>query len=192
MKDIVLIGGGGHCSSCIDVIENEGKFRIIGLLDLPENIGNTVSGYPVIGTDDALAEISKTVKHFLVTIGHIKSVVQRIDAFNAVISSGGRLPVIISPIAYVSKSASIGPGTIVMHHAIINTEAKIGVNCIINTKSLVEHNAEVGDHCHISTASVINGGVKIGQCSFFGSGSISKQYITIPPNSFIKAQSLVV
>ena len=28
MKEIILIGGGGHCKSVIDVIEQEGKFQI--------------------------------------------------------------------------------------------------------------------------------------------------------------------
>ena len=31
--DIILIGGGGHCVSVIDVIENENKFKIKGILD---------------------------------------------------------------------------------------------------------------------------------------------------------------
>ena len=34
MKDIVLIGGGGHCKSVIDVIEQEGRFKIIGIVEL--------------------------------------------------------------------------------------------------------------------------------------------------------------
>ena len=33
MKKIILIGAGGHCASCIDVIENEKKYEIIGLID---------------------------------------------------------------------------------------------------------------------------------------------------------------
>jgi len=33
---ILLIGGGGHCKSCIDVIEQECKFQIAGIADLGE------------------------------------------------------------------------------------------------------------------------------------------------------------
>ena len=40
MKEkIVLIGGGGHCHSVIDVIEQENKYEIIGIVDIKENIG---------------------------------------------------------------------------------------------------------------------------------------------------------
>jgi FlaA1/EpsC-like NDP-sugar epimerase len=33
MKKIILIGGGGHSKSCIDVIENENKYKIVGIVD---------------------------------------------------------------------------------------------------------------------------------------------------------------
>jgi acetyltransferase-like isoleucine patch superfamily enzyme len=57
--------------------------------------------------------------------------------------------------------------------------------------SLIEHDASIGDHCHISTGAIVNGGVKIGKCSFYGSSAVSKEYIELPENSFIKANSTV-
>ena len=35
MKNIILIGGGGHCKSVIDVIEQEKKYKISGIVDKP-------------------------------------------------------------------------------------------------------------------------------------------------------------
>ncbi|MBI4309254.1 MAG: acetyltransferase, partial [Candidatus Omnitrophica bacterium] len=35
-KNLILIGGGGHCKSCIDVIESENKFKIAGIVDTKE------------------------------------------------------------------------------------------------------------------------------------------------------------
>ena len=32
MKKILIFGAGGHANSCIDVIEAENKFKIIGLI----------------------------------------------------------------------------------------------------------------------------------------------------------------
>ena len=102
---------------------------------------------------------------------------------------GFKLPAIISPLAYVSKHATIGDGTVVMHNALVNANAKIGKNCIINTKALVEHDCVVGDNCHISTASVLNGGVVVEDNTFYGSNATSRQNIKI--NGFIKAGALV-
>ena len=47
MNKIILIGGGGHCKSVIDVIEQEARFEIAGIIDKPELLGTKILGYPV-------------------------------------------------------------------------------------------------------------------------------------------------
>ena len=191
MKEIILIGGGGHCKSVIDVIEQEGKFQIIGIVDKPELLGVKVLGYPVIGNDSDLVDLSKKCRYALVTVGQIKSSSLRERLFKLAVKVGLTMPNVISPRAYVSKHAMIGQGTVIMHDALVNANAKIGENCIINSKALIEHDAIIEDFCHISTNAVINGAVIVRQGSFLGSGVITKQGVKVEKNSFIKAGSLV-
>jgi len=186
MKEkIILIGGGGHCRSCIDVIEQEGRFTIAGIVDVLEKKQNTVLGYSVIGADDNLAELIKISPNVLITLGQIKSPTRRIELFKQLKQMNACFPVIKSPLAYVSPHAQVAEGTIVMHHALINAGANVGKNCIINTKALVEHDAAIKDHCHIATGAVVNGGVKIGTGTFFGSNSMSRECIEIGENCII-------
>jgi len=190
MKEkIVLLGGGGHCHSVIDVIEQENKYQIIGIVDKKELIGTDVLGYKIIASDDDLEEIYKTCKNAIITVGQIESNHVRVKLFNRLKEIGFNLPIIISPIAYVSKHSFIDEGTVVMHHALINANVKTGKNCIINSKALIEHDVIIEDNCHISTASVINGAVLVKANSFFGSNATSKQSVEI--SGFIKAGSLV-
>jgi sugar O-acyltransferase (sialic acid O-acetyltransferase NeuD family) len=191
MKQILLVGAGGHCKSCIDVIEQIGGWQIAGIVDRKDSGVTQVLGYPIIGCDDDLAELRKQFDYAFVTIGQIRSAEVKIKLFNQLKSLGFKQPCLVSPLAYVSKLAQIGEGTIIMHHALINTMAKVGDNCIINSKALIEHDAIVEDHCHISTGATINGGVVVGEQSFIGSLATTKQSMTIPPQSFIKAGSLV-
>jgi sugar O-acyltransferase (sialic acid O-acetyltransferase NeuD family) len=191
MKDIVLIGGGGHCKAVIDVIEQEAKFQIIGIVDKSEILGTNVLGYQIIGDDTDLGDLSKKYKYALVTVGQIKSPSLRIKLFDLAKTAGFILPSIISPNAYVSQHASIGNGVIVMHDALINANTTIGDNCIINSKALIEHDCLISKHCHISTNATINGGVTVESGCFVGSGTTTKELITINENSFIKAGSLV-
>ncbi|MFH2067769.1 MAG: NeuD/PglB/VioB family sugar acetyltransferase [Pseudomonadota bacterium] len=184
-EKIILIGGGGHCKSCIDVIEQDGTYRIEGIVDIPEKLHQKIMGYEVIATDEHLSELANDYENFFITIGQIKSPDKRIQLFNALQQLGVKMPVIISPLAYVSNHAVIGDGTIIMHHALVNAGAGIGCNCIINSKALIEHDAVIGDHCHISTAAVINGGVKIGTGSFLGSNTVCKEYIEISEGAVI-------
>jgi len=190
-KKIILIGGGGHCRSVIDVIELQNKFEIFGIIDKEENLGKKILGYKIIGTDEDLRKFRKVCDFALITIGFIKDISPRKRLYQQVKKLGYKLPVIISPLAYVSRYSEIGEGTVVMHHAIINSNVRIGKNCIINTKALIEHDCIIGDHCHISTGAILNGGVKVGSETFIGSGAICVENTIINPNSFIKAGSLV-
>ena len=190
MKEkIVLIGGGGHCHSVVDVIEQENKYEIIGIVDTKENIGKKVLDYEIIACDYDLEELFKTCKNAVITIGHIKTNELRKKLFEKAKNIGFYFPTIISPFAYVSKYSKIEEGTVVLHHALINANTKIGKNCIINSKALIEHDCIVEDNCHISTSSVLNGGTLVKRNSFVGSNATSKQGIEI--SGFVQAGSLV-
>ena len=191
MKEIIILGAGGHCRSLIDVIELENKFKIAGIIDNELPVGSKILNYEVIGNDSDLEKLRNIYEYAIVGVGQIKTPEIRIKLFNLLKSLNFKLPVIVSPRAYVSKHTKIDEGTVIMHDALINANVKIGKNCIINTKALIEHDVEIEDNCHISTGAVINGGVIVGQGSFIGSNAVTKEYIKIPKKSFIKAGSIV-
>lgn len=177
--EILLIGGGGHCRSVIDVIELENRFSVGGIIDTKGNAGTKVLDYPIIGCDNDLPELRRSYDYALITLGQLKTPDVRIKIYEQLKQLGYTLPVVVSPLAYVSRHASVGEGTVVMHGAIVNAGALLGKNCIINTKALLEHDVIVGDNCHISTGAVVNGGVKIGSGTFYGSNAVSKQSMEI-------------
>ena len=186
---ILLLGGGGHCKSVIDVIEQEDKYNIVGIIDKKELIGSDVLGYKVIGCDEDLANLREKYTNAIVTVGQIKSNALRVKLFALLKDLDYTLASIISPLVYISKHATIEEGTIVMHKALVNTSVKVGKNCIINTQALTEHDCVIEDHCHISTGAIINGGVKVKANTFVGSNATTKEYIAL--SGFIKAGSVV-
>lgn len=190
-KTLILIGGGGHCKACIDVIEAEGKFNIYGILDSEDKIGTQLLGYPFIGTDENIAKFVKEGHSFLITIGQIKNPNPRKKLFEKLKSLNADLPIIISPYAIISKHTIIEGGTIIMHSVNINAETKISNNCIINTGCNIEHDVEIGENSHISTHAVINGNCIIGEEVFIGSGTIISNNIQVKSSVIIGAGSLV-
>ena len=176
---ILLVGAGGHAKSCIDVIEQENQFQVIGLVGSFNEVGTQVLGYEVFGTDDELPELMKFAEFALISVGQIGVNELRSNLFSKILNLGFVLPVITSPLAYVSPHAVVGKGTVVMHHATINAGASIGNNCIINSQVLVEHGVVVEDHCHIATGATINGESSLGRSSFIGSGSTIRESISI-------------
>jgi sugar O-acyltransferase (sialic acid O-acetyltransferase NeuD family) len=182
---LLLIGAGGHAKSCIDVIEQENKFKIIGLVGSPNEVGTRVLGYKVLGTDDILFEYLNLTNFALIAVGQIGVNKIRSRLFSKIANIGFVSPIVISPRAYVSPHASIGNGTVVMHHATINSGAEVGDNCIINSHALIEHDVVVEDDCHIATSATINGGSTVGRSSFIGSGTTIRESITIGHSCFI-------
>lgn len=184
-KTLLLVGAGGHARACIDVIEAQGQFVLRGLIGLAQEIGTQQLGYAVVGADADLSELRSTNPYALVGIGQIADYAPRISAYERLCALGFELPTVVSPYAYVSRHAHIGPGTIVMHGAVVNAGARVGANCIINTHAIIEHDVSIGDHCHISTSTVINGAVQIGNRCFIGSTSALREGISIGDGAFI-------
>ena len=192
-KKIILVGGGGHCRSCIDVIEANDDFKIAGIVEHPgNNRAKSIFGYKVIGDDNDIENLKKKYDYALITIGQIGSSNLRKQIFNRLKKIGFILPVIASPLAHISKHAVLNEGVIVMHRVTVNAGAQIGSNCILNTNSLIEHDVKIGDHTHISTAVVLNGEAIIGSDSFIGSNATVVHGANLPDNYFFKAHSLIV
>lgn len=188
-KNLIFLGGGGHCKSVIEVAESAG-YNILGVLDRPEEVGKPILDYKVIGVDDDIPQYANKAE-FMITVGFIKNPAIRIELYDKVKRAGGKLATIIASTAYVSRYATIGEGTVVMHNAFVNAGAQIGNNVILNTFSNIEHNAVIGDQCHISTGTMVNGDCKVGKNVFVGSQSVLANGIVIGENIIIGAGSVV-
>ena len=189
---LILMGGGGHCKSVIDVVREENQFEIAGILDVPEKLGREVLGVPCIGTDERIHELAEKFRNFVITMGHLGNPKQRKKLFTLVRDSGGELPPIVSPRAYISRDAYIGMGTVVFHNSAVNASARIGINCILNTGAIVDHDTTIDNNVHISTRAVVNGQCQVGEMSFVGSGAVLAHGVCLGRNNIIGAGSVVL
>ena len=189
MKPLILVGGGGHCKSVLEAAESAG-YSILGVLDMPEEVGKEILSTKVIGTDDDIPSYVDKAE-FVITVGFIKNPAIRIKLYNKIKEAGGKLATVIASTAYVSKYAEIGEGTVVLHQAFVNAGAKVGKNVILNTATNIEHDAIIGDQCHISTGTMVNGGAFIDNNTFIGSQSIINQSIKILGGGIFASGSVV-
>jgi len=191
-QPLILIGGGGHCKSCIEVIRSTGQWEIRGILDRAEMVGTKVLDYEVIGTDEEIGEWISKGYYFLITVGQIKSAVPRKRLYDLLKKNNALLATVISDKAVVSPYARIGEGSIIHHRVSLNADAVIGINCIINTAANIEHDTTVGDHSHISTGTMLNGTVQVGAGCFIGSGTVIANNISVADNAVVGAGSLLL
>ena len=192
MQSVILFGNGGHCKSCIEVIETSGFYKIKGIIVHPNDSSKKFMEYKVIGNDKNLDDTFCNEDIALICIGQIKSAEPRMRIFKMLQEKNLPLVTVKSKFSIISKYAIIKKGTIVMHNAIINAGSNIGLNCILNTNSLVEHDAKVGNHCHISTGAILNGGAEIGDECFIGSGAVIREGVKIGDKSIISSGKIVM
>jgi sugar O-acyltransferase (sialic acid O-acetyltransferase NeuD family) len=192
VKPILLIGGGGHCRSVIDLLESTGLYAVAGIVQRADaDCAPAVLGYPVVGDDNALPALLKLTPCAIVTVGQIKEAALRIHLFERLRQLQAEIPVIASPLAYVSRHTQIGDGCVIHHGAVVNAGVLMGENCIINSQALLEHDVRIGDQVHISTGAKLNGGVTVGPACFVGSGAIIHQGVMVGQGSVIGAGCVV-
>ncbi len=189
---MILVGGGGHCASCIEVISSNKSVIIHGIVDTPDKIGDTVMGFPVVGSDSDLLSLFDICGNAFITVGFIKNADIRIRLFSTLSGIGYKFPVISASTSYKAESGLVSDGTILMHQSMVNARTRIGKNCIINTRAVIEHDAVIGDNCHVSTGAIVNGACQIGDECFIGSASVIKQGVSIAARCIIGAGSVVI
>ncbi|UKS24905.1 acetyltransferase [Paenibacillus sp. HWE-109] len=167
--DIVVIGEGGHGKVVKELIHSRGKDRIIGLLDDRYNNLQLVDGVYTgpISSAHFLIDRVKELK-FVIAIGNNairKSIVNKLGFPRESYIS------LIHETAIISKSATIGHGTVVMAHTIINADAVIGDHAIINSGAIVEHDARMGNYVHAAPKSLLTGAVRAEEGAMIGAGA---------------------
>lgn len=193
MQQIVIIGGGGHSRVLIEIIKLSGQYEISGILDQKLKAGTSISGIPLLGSDEMLNELyARGVKNACIAIGSIKSNNKRRMLYERVKHIGFSVPYLIHPKAIVSQDICISEGAQIMAGAIIQADSSIGENTIINTGSIIEHDCKICSHTHICSGAVIAGGCVVGDGAFVGAGATVIQGIRIGNNAVIAAGAVVI
>lgn len=183
-QGLLLLGGGGHCLSAVEVLEAAGAC-IAGIVHGPDCDFSPVLCYPALGRDADLPRLRESHAAALVTVGQVKSPAVRIRLWQSIKELAFISPVIIAPSAVVSRHARVEAGTVVFHQAMVNTGATVGENCIINTKALIEHGCVIGNHCHVAVGAALCGEVRLGNGVFIGAGAVIHPGVSIGDNAVI-------
>jgi len=146
MKSLLIIGAGGHGQVVAETAEACGYSKIEFIDDNSEI---------AIGRIIDLEKLKDQYKEAFVGIGNN---IVRDKLIDRLVELGYRVPVLIHPSAYVSKSAEIMSGTIIEPKAIVNANSQVGRGCIISVGSIVDHNVQVGKACHINSGAIIMAG----------------------------------
>jgi UDP-perosamine 4-acetyltransferase len=166
-----------------------GGLEVVGFLD-PNPGVPVVLGAPVLGNDTLLPRLrADGISLAVVALGGNalrQSVGERLLAL------GFSLPTILHPTAFVSPSAFVGEGVLVMARAVVGTETRVGMLAIVNTGAVIDHDNHIGDAAHIAPGCALAGSVRIGDRTLVGVGSAVRPGIRIGHDALVGAGSAVV
>lgn len=183
MKNIAIIGSGGHANSLADIIYSSKKFKIVGYFDLKKN---NKFPYKYLGKDSDATKYG--IKLVAMGIGiniTFKKKKILIDKYQKL---GFSFPKIIHISSCLSEKTFIDDGVQIFSGSIINTNTQIDPHVVINTGSIIEHDCHIGENSFICPGSVILGSSKIGKNTIIGTKSVILPGSKIKDNSFIKAK----
>ena len=192
-QDLIIIGSSGHAKVVIDVVEKEGRYNIIGLLDPVRPIGENTLGYEVIGTIDMIPSLIKNKSDcsFFIAIGdnwnRHKEMKHILDVHPEAIFAST-----IHPSAQIGREVTIGMGVVVMAGAIVNSSTKIGDFTILYTKSSVDHDCTVEPFVSLAPNATTGGTVNIGAFSAIGISASIKHGVKIGEHCVIGGGSMVL
>ena len=188
--DVYIVGAGGHGRVCAEIAEAMGH-RVVGFIDQPRSADERINGTPILFTDLgglARAKSQKSTAVFIAVSGNQ----QRLTLIEDAEKLGLPILTLIHPSAVISRTCSIGVGSVVMPGSIINANARLGRGCILNTAASVDHDCVVDDGAQIAPGVHAASNVHFGARSFTGTGASIKQCIRIGTDAFVGVGAVVV
>jgi len=189
MSQLLIVGAGGHGKVVAEAALASQRWREVTFLDgrFPEL--SRVADWLVIGSDrDAGAFLAK-FSDCSIAIGDNRL---RLEFLESMERAGFRMPVVTHPGGWVSPSAKVGVGSVVMAGAVVSAAAVVGRGCIINTGATVDHDCQIGDGVHVSPGANIGGEVVVGALTWIGIGASVRHCVSIGTNVTVGAGAAVV
>jgi hypothetical protein len=165
MTRLLIWGAGQHGRVVAELAELCGH-EVAGFVD------RTPSGPKVCGEDEARAGFASGTlpfgaERFVPAIGDCRVRLELATRY------ADRLaPPLVHPRAWVSPSATLGAGTVVLPMASVQTLAKIGMAVIVHGGVVVDHDAVIEDGVYLAPGAVICGGGIVSRGTLLPAGTV--------------------
>ncbi len=193
MSTIVVYGASDQGRCTVDVVEREGRHRIVGFLDDTLASGTVVAGHRVLGPGSDLVALRERHRFdaAIVAIGD-NAVRATIADRLAALDPGLPYATTVDPSAVLGRDVTIGDGSVLMAGVIVNASATIGRHALLCARASLDHDARLGDHASLAPAATTGGRVAIGHHSAIGLGASLIHGITIGEHTVVGAGATVV
>ena len=157
MNRLVILGAGGYGRTVADIAHQLDYATIV--------LDDAVPAHPLSSFQSYIDSSTSFIPAF-------GNNVFRMEWINRIEEGGGQLATLIHPTAYISPTATINLGTVILPHAIINTDVVVGKGCIINLGAIVDHGCILEEGVHLAPGAIVKGENRIEKCSRVEAGEV--------------------
>ncbi|WP_303825407.1 hypothetical protein [Ruminococcus flavefaciens] len=161
-KNLLIVGAGQYGMLTKEIAESMNCFDKIDFLDDNNPIA--------VGKICRYKEFAAEYKNAIVAIGDSAF---RLELTGKLRNAGYSIATIVSPLAYVSRSAVLNEGCVVEAMAVVNTDVNINECCFISAGAVVNHNSKIGDGCHIDCHATVKSNSTIEKCTKVEYGQVA-------------------
>ena len=195
MKEIIILGAGGHTRSLIGLIESTKQYNIQLIIDLIESGSSSKTDEIILGIPVVKCTLDDSIENFnheqFAAVG-IGDNHKRAEAYKFLRHNNILCPALVHSRANLEIGSELGLGSQVFAFAHIGPNVFIGEAVIINTNSVIEHESTVDNYSHVCPNATIAGRVKIGELSMVGAGAVVRDTVHICSNTVLGAGAVCV
>lgn len=156
-KNLLILGAGQYGTVAKEIAEAMGCFEKIDFLDDTFGLGETEGNYheQSIGKLAALDEFTDNYTYAICAIGNAEL---RQKLTMQIVENCYRVPILVSPRAFISKSAQLRYGDIIEPFAVVHANAAVGIATYVSAGAVLNHNSFTSDYCYINCNAVVMSG----------------------------------
>lgn len=162
-RRVLILGRGGFGTQLAELLVHSGRYTEALFLD--DNAPNAAGKLADLARPDLLAACPDA----FAALGNNPL---RLQLLRRLAEAGYALPVFVHPAAFVTPSAQLGAGTVVLPFCFVGARVRTGQGCILNAGAVIDHDAVLGDAVHAAPGAIVKAGVHLDACTKVESGQI--------------------
>lgn len=191
MDDVLIIGGKGTAINVAEQIEDARHrfaypLRVVGFAIDDPALGRSINGFPIVcGTREVREHLRGTSTKILFALYRPDVMKERCALLESYDLPADRFATFVHPHAYVSRSATISPGSIVFAFSSVMKGVTVGRDCVVNSHVTIEHDTKVGANSFLAAGACIGAHVELGRGVFVGFNATLRENVRVGSYGFV-------
>ena len=191
-RDLLIVGAGGFARETAQLVAELPEWRLPGFLDDdPDRHGTLVDGFPVLGGTKLLESAEAASAWVVVCTGSPRDYGSRTRIVARLALPAARYATLVHPAAAVSRSSSLGPGSVLLAGVVLTASVRVGAHVAVMPHVTLTHDNVVEDFVTIASGVRLGGGARVESGAYVGAGALIREGRTVGRGALVGMGAVV-